>query len=217
MAHQDCPNVAQITLEMECDGQSIFQDWYFLHPGGWPLGAMQTLANDFRSAFQSDYPTLFSVDTSFIRVVAVDLSSLATERAVDAFGPGETGTVTGVSAANNVCWAVTKSTGQRGRGQQGRIFWGPIPAASVVSNSISESLANNIIGAINAVISAGLTGFPTAQHVVLSRYSGVDPVTHKPIPRPFGVGLPVHSMTYTNLDTDSQRDRLPGHRKHKAR
>jgi len=216
MAHQNCPNIAQVTIEMECDDQAIINDYFYEKPGGWVPAEMAEVANTFRSEWQSHMLTLYSEDVQFNRVVAVDLTSLSTERSVDAFSPGTTGTVTQPSAPNNVCWALTKATGTRGRGQQGRVFVGPIPETSVSSNSIAEVYANDYIAALQAVIDGVTIAIPTAYHVVLSRYHGVD-ANHKPIPRAVGIGLRVLARSYTNLDTDSQRDRLPGHKKHKAR
>jgi len=46
--------------------------------------------------------------------------------------------------------------------------------------------------------------------VVVSRFSGVDPDTGKPIPREAGVATPVLAPLVTDLTVDSQRRRLPG-------
>lgn len=216
MAHQDCPNIAQVTIEMEADGQRIFNDYFFERPAGWSAGDMQALANDFRSEWQSNMLGFYAATVSMIRVVAVDLTSLTTERAVDSFSPGENGSSASAATPNNVCWALTKSTGTRGRGQQGRIFVGPLIETAVTANQISETYANEYLAALQIVLDGAILGLTGAYHCVLSRYHGVD-VNHKPIPRAVGIGLRVLALTYTNLDTDSQRDRLPGHKRHKKR
>src|SRR5690349_13622370 len=117
MATQPCPNIAQVTLELESDGQKIQNDYYFAHAGGWSAGDMQTLGDAFRSAAVTHLPGKYCGDVTFIRVVATDLTSLAGERYVTQFAPGTVGTVGGQSSPNSVALALEKSTGNRGKGQ----------------------------------------------------------------------------------------------------
>jgi hypothetical protein len=65
-----------------------------------------------------------------------------------------------------------------------------------------------VLGAYNAL--GALLEPAGATWVVISRFSGVDPITHRPIPRSEGITTPIDNAAFTDNKSDSQRRRLPG-------
>lgn len=206
--NQPCPNIAQVTIEMEYDGQSIFQDYYFEKMGGYSTGDMSSFASAAVTEVSSEYPSLFTADVKFIRVVATDLTNLTKERHVQPFAAGLTGSVTGQSVAGNVAWSVQKQTGNRGKGAQGRIMWGPLPESNVGANTIDGTFAGLIVAEIVAVCDNIAAAVEGSFHVVLSRWENK-------VWREFGIGKPVLNIGFTNLTLDSMKLRLPQHKKRK--
>lgn len=217
MATQPCPDIAQTVIRMQSDLEGIFNDLHWLKPGGWVAGDMDTLANTLVTAATASLPGIYCNDVQLLEIVATDLTSLTSERAVVPFPSGTVGTVAGGSTANNVALAMQKITGNRGKGQTGRLFVGPLPESFVTQNEVSTVNAASIKAAFDALVTAVQAWDPIIQPVVLSRFLGVDPVTHKPIPRPAGIGHIQRSFGFTNLFVDSQKDRLPGHKKRKRK
>jgi hypothetical protein len=191
---------------MTRDGQAVFQDFYFKHGTSWASGNMSVLASEAKASFLAEYPALFTNEVAFVRVVATDLTSLASERAVEPFAAGVVGEAVGGAAANNVALSIQKQTGNRGKGKQGRIMWGPIPAANMTANQVSSVYAALVIAAMDALVAAVIAEFPTAQHVVLSRWDNG-------VWRTEGIGIPVLNIGYSNLYVDSMKDRLPQHKR----
>ncbi len=204
--NQPCPKIAQCTVELQADSQSVFQDWYFEKTSGWLHGEMETLGLAVMGEFQSNLLPHFATDVTAIRVVATDLSSLASERAVVPFPLTPAGGTAGHSLPNNVAWSIQKQTGNRGKGRQGRIMWGPIPTSSVVQDTVQSAYADPVMIDIFAYITAVTGILGGIGHVVLSRWDNK-------VWRPAGIGIPVTSMGYTNLVVDSLKLRLPQHKR----
>jgi|SRR5882672_676495 len=109
---------------------------------------------------------------------------------------------------NNVACCIQFKTAQHGRSFHGRNYIAGMPRDAFIKSEIAPANVtqlNDYAGGLMAVGSA--EGW--AQTVV-SRFSGVDPVTHKPIPRLVGVPTIVTSAFLTDNVADSQRRRLPG-------
>lgn len=208
MANQPCPNIASVVFKSVYDSQNIQNTMYFEKAGGWVAGDMADLASTAEAAWIAQMLGHYSNDVTFMGVVATDLTSLLGERAITTPDFGNVGTATGTSAPGNVAFAIQQQTGNRGRGKQGRFFYGPIPSGSIAENVIQQTPADGVVASLDAVVAAIVAGVPGASHVVLSRYAAG-------VKRPDGIGLPVTGMGYTNLYLDSQRDRLPFHKKRK--
>ncbi len=206
MATQPCPDIAQTTIEMECQGQAIYQTYYWLRNGGWGEGDMETLADAVKGETILHLTADFSADVTFNRVVATDLTSLAGERFVQPFPSPTVGGNVAPSLPNNVAWSVQKQTGNRGKGKQGRIMWGPIPDTEVENDQVTDVYAGAVVADITAFVDAIKLTHGGIDHVIVHRREG-------PNKLPEGLPIIVHSIGYTNTFTDSMKDRLPQHKK----
>lgn len=208
--YQPCPDIAQLSMFLQADGQNIQHNLYFYKPTHWDSTTIETLAADAHSAWLSTLGGTYTNQTAFFGVTATDLTSLSGVRAIVRDTTGITGTHTGSNLPNNVAFAVQLGTGSRGRGQQGRIFHGPLVATLTSQDTINSVYADSIVTAWRDFVAAAMTGLTGVTHVVLSRVHGGAKRTN-------GVGLAVVNIGYSNLLLDNQRDRLPLHKKRKRR
>jgi len=119
----------------------------------------------------------------------------------DATHASDTGEITGEDVPGNVAFALKFQTGHTGRSARGRNFISGIPEDAVTGNTITEAYADAYRDAYTSIATAlNSGGFPM---VVVSRYTlGAK--------RTVGLTLPVTVISYTDLNIDSQRNRLAG-------
>lgn len=208
MATQPCPGIAQVIISLQYDAQNIQNTLYFENTGGWIPGDMENLATAIDTAVAGSLMADYGQDVSYNGVTATDLTDLSSERHRIERVPAVVGGTVEDSAAANVAFCITFLTGSRGKGQQGRIFVGPIPDSQVLENKVTSIWANAYLVDLETVIAAGEASKPGTQHVVLSRWENK-------VKRPFGIGKLVTGVGPQNFYVDSQRDRLPFHKKHK--
>lgn len=209
MATQPCTNIAQIVVELTHTTEKIQNTFYYEKTDGYAVGDILDLASEFDTAFLAEIMPNYSTDVSFSRIVVTDLSSLAGERVVVTPVAPIAGAEVSESAPAVVALSVQKLTGSRGRGQQGRVFVGPIPEAYLSLNQVTAAYAQRFIDGYTAIDTAIALWQPTCGPVVLSRYSNG-------VKRPIGIGLPILSYGTTNLLVDVQDNRLPQHKRRRT-
>jgi hypothetical protein len=204
----EAAKVILIEVRMMLDSQKV-ENTLWAHTidtvDGTTLAAAATAVKDW---WVSDYGPLVSDLVTLREVVATD-QTIETGPQVTISGEGAAGGQIGGCMPNNVTLSVSFHTTSRGRSFRGRNYIVGIPV---------EQLATT-----NAVEATWAAGFPTAYEAlrealdavdwtwgVLSRFSGVEPDTGKPIPRASGLFTPIVSATLADLTIDSQRRRLPG-------
>lgn len=210
MATQPCPNIAQAQLQFYSDNELIEHSLYFEKDTGWTSGSITALAAEVGTQWATTVMPDYPEEVALYRCIATDLTSLEGSRAVYELPVPAAGSIIGGPTPNNVCFAMQLGTGSRGRGKQGRLFIGPLARADVTADKWLEARAEATATDIQSVATAVEAALPGANWVVLSRYSGG-------VKRANGIGLPVLSVGYSNLLTDSQKDRLPQHKKRKKR
>ena len=109
---------------------------------------------------------------------------------------------------NNVTFAVSFRTGTRGRSFRGRNYVVGLTEDQVAGNSLVAGVSALWIAAYEQLM-ADIAGAGW-QMVIASRFSGVDPTTHQPIPRAAGVTTPVTTILVVDDFIDSARRRLTG-------
>jgi hypothetical protein len=201
-------NVALVELRMEYDGQQVENTLYFAFPGAIDGTMLTDLCTEMKGWWAASYASVITDQVTLREVVATDLTT-ATSGQSSVSGGGETGDFLAVGMPGNVSLSVSFRTDFRGRSFRGRNFLVGIPISQV--EDISQVIAGyetGVLAAYNAVFASA-----TAQGVVwsvVSRFSGVDPVTHAPIPRVAGVPTPITSVILVDRTLDGMRQRLPG-------
>jgi len=209
MAFIPAPGVAQVEMVYLKDGEKV-ENVYHVAPvaGGTALPSLANIANAFEQWESADAKQFRTDDVTLTDIRVTNLSDEST--AVYDLPASIQGTGSASTLPNNVTFALKFNAAGRGRGKQGRTFWiGVIPGNTSGSN-MSVEQANALVTSY-----AGLRTFlteltPSVDLAVM--HQQVDGV--KINPRTYTM---VSSVAYTNLNLDSQRDRLPGHRRNKRK
>lgn len=206
MAFIPVPEVTEAILHFSLDGQLVENTLYFVGAGDDTIGANSVAGQISAWAAAQLLPLLCDdIVLDFVQANNLTTSSSATSVAPS----GESGSIVEEPVPNNVCACVSFRTGIRGRSFRGRNYVAAIPNSEVTLNTMSSTLVTNLTNAYNELLPAGgaLDGLTW---VVVSRFSGVDGVTGKPIPRTTGIFTLVESVLMVDAIVDSQRRRLPG-------
>jgi len=201
-------NTALVETRMLYDGQKVENTLWVLNEEAWGPSSLHELATEVITWWHDNYAGLVNTAVSLREVVCTDQT---TETSGQVVLPGgvNNGTLTGFAMPSNVSFSVSFHTTSRGRSFRGRNFIVGLNDTSLnLPNEVTDDYVEAVIDAYNAFNDTiGTAGW---QWVVASRFSGVDPTTHKPIPRTAGVTTPVANAAIADKTLDSQRRRLPG-------
>jgi len=203
-----CENCALVEFRATFDGQKVENTVYVLNEAAWDGSSLTELVTEAQNWWGVNYSGLASNVVHLAEVVATDLTTESSSQAsID--GGGFTGTVSGLALPGNCSVSVSFRTSSRGRSFRGRNYIIGIPESKLEGTSIiTTDYADLITTAYEAFLDTiGTAGWTW---VALSRFSGVDPTTHKPIPRSAGVMTPITNVLLVDRTIDSQRRRLPG-------
>jgi len=201
-------NTALIEVRMLLDNQKVENTLYCLNDGGWDATSLAELATEVKDWWNDSYSQLCTTDVTLREVVCTDLTTETGAQATVS-GAGGVGAVGGGSFPSNVTLAVSFRTGLRGRSFRGRNYIVGVGGTEQLGiNTLDADYVANVATQYNNLFTEVFTG--DFVWVVVSRYSGVDPDTGKPIPRVSGVTTPVTTVLVTDNTIDSQRRRLPG-------
>jgi hypothetical protein len=145
---------------------------------------------------------------SLYEIVATDLTSLFGIRKAYAVSPAIGGTLPNPLPANATV-AVKADIGRRGRGTSGRTFWIGLAEGQITApDQLAPLAASGIIAALNT-LRDDVAGITPIEGLCVPHFM-VDHV------RPPSVQADiVVQYLLSDFFLDSQRDRLPGHKKHK--
>ena len=201
-------NVCQVTM-VYSSGDDLMENVYYVHKGtSWTTSDINDLLTVFSTWESTVAADERSAEVSLIRMVGVDLTSLAGARVdLPLVAPIPGGEPSGALPAN-VTFAVKANIGERGKGRNGRKFWIGLAESMVAENLVDETRAGDIQTDLNGLITAVAAGPPAAALGIIHTVVAGIPQN----PAPF---TPILSFSYTDLTVDSQRDRLPGQKRHK--
>jgi hypothetical protein len=213
MATQNCPGILQVEMRYQADGQNVYNVFH-VRKGDlshWTSGEIDSVETNFRTGYwTTSQKPLLATDVALHEIVCTDLTDLAGLKQAYPISPAEAGTHTGASLPNSATVAVKAAIGTRGRGTSGRVFWPPIPETVVVGNTLDNTYAGLVTTALNDLMTAIDALIIPADLVVLSR-------RHANAARAVGIGEHIHSWVLTDATIDSQKNRLPRHRRSRRR
>lgn len=202
------PNIVQVQMIYTSGGEKVENVFHVHKDSTWDLTDLGSLAAAFESWEATTGSQYRSEQVSLIRIVATDLSSLTSGRVDQQLAVTVDGQDVSPVLPNNATFAIKNNIGERGRGRNGRVFWIGLAENQVIGSTIDTTVADNIQSALNTLQTDIAAAVPGAALGVMHRPPG-DP--------PSGVATfsATQNFTYTDLTLDSQRDRLPGHKRHK--
>jgi hypothetical protein len=208
MAFVPVPGVIQVDVIYLWSGQRVENTLYFQKGDGWTLPQIIDWVDQLNTLISEELMPLLNNSIQFIELIARLLDTASSIGYSLPISPAVSGGVAGEGMPNNVTYTISLKTGLTGRSFRGRNFVPGLSPDNVNGNTIASGFRTGILAFYNELRAlAESTGNPL---VVVSRYSGVNPTTGKPIPRVEGIATEVISITTFDDIVDSQRRRLPG-------
>lgn len=208
MATQPIPNTAQVDMKYLVNGEGVENVYHVLSDDGWNASTLSDLA-DVMTTWENAAPNSNrSAACSLIEVICTDLTSLDAARFVKAVNPPIAGQLVSDALPNNATFAVKANIGSRGRGRSGRSFWVGLAESQIDLGHMDTASADDIVIAMNDLIDAIVAGSSAWTLVVAHRVADG-------VPLPVGTTSPILAYSYSDLSIDSQRDRLPNHKRHR--
>jgi hypothetical protein len=191
---------------MTANGQQVENtDWFrFLDPYGAP--EMTLLGDNLLIWWQDEYEPLVSSGVQLREIVLTDMASATGPQVTVVPATPVTGDNTANIVPGNVTLSVSFRTASRGRSFRGRNYVVGLTEDQIVGNDFAAGVTASWEAAYTALIA--VPAGSSAEWVVVSRFSGVDPVTHAPIPRVAGIATPVTAVVVVDNFVDSARRRL---------
>lgn len=195
------PNTVRVNFDMDFNSEPVSCGYHFSR-FSFSLTDLEALAGACQSAWADNIMPNVSAAVLFY---AVGASGLNVENDIFVFNniePAVAGGQSSTSLPNDTAFAVTTTTGLRGRGYTGRLYIpGLVSSQRSDANHLEDGVANSLVDGITAVRLAGL-GLGWTPVLVHSQANNVllNPKTTTPI-----VG-----EEFKDLRLDTQVRRLPG-------
>lgn len=207
---QPCPGTLQVDMKYVRDAQEVRNVFHIFKETAdhWDVPMINAVLDYFEDTFWPAVKTLLPADISLMEFVGTDLTDLDGYRVVRPISPAQPGTGADPGCPNNISLAVRLGAQNRGRGVNGRFFIPALMESQVTGNRVEAGTVAAWCAALGAIITGiqALDGSP--DWVVLSRYlNGAKRVA--------GFVRPILNVACSDLYVDSQKLRLPFHKKHK--
>jgi hypothetical protein len=212
MANQPVLGVVEVREQFLYSGERVENVYHVAHSSidPWNLVDMEDLASAFADWEDATASTHRPTSVQAVNIVVSDLTSLNALRLNRPLTPVINGALLQDSLPNNATIAVKLDTHDRGRGRNGRIFWIGLGEGQVAENELLPAARDDILSSMEALRTAIQT-LNAAYHLVV-----VHRVIHGVRPAQADYSQ-VYSFSMADLVIDSQKNRLPFHRRHKKR
>lgn len=209
MAGQVAPKVARFELMYRTADAQLANVFHArATAASWDSSTMDAVEAAFVSWFTTTAYQYINQAMGLFEIIATDLTSLSGIRKVYPISPELLGNITADPLPSNATFAIKANIGTRGRGQSGRLFWPSLSADQVTLDQLNKTNADELVTTMNTLRTsiAAVTGCDglCVPHFMVG---GVRP--------PSVSNSLIISYAYSDLYVDSQRDRLPFHKKHR--
>jgi hypothetical protein len=188
---------------------ATMENVYHAHKdSAWTLTEVADLASLFRDWEEVTASPLRAGQVSLTRITATDLTGPTGQRADVVIDPPIAGGAAGPILPANVTWAVKANIGERGKGRNGRTYWIGLSEDMVILSQMDPTIGADIVAALNTLRTTLPASTLACDLGIIHQYVAKVHIT----PAPFS---PIVVWSATDLLIDSQRDRLPGHKRHK--
>jgi len=202
MAFIAVPDVAQVEMVYNWNGQKVQNVLHYYFPTGYNAALLNNLAVAVKDKWIAQLKAEMATQISLIEVKAIDLSDINGPTATISSGLPSAGTKAGTTMPNNVTCVITKRTALRGRSFRGRIYMPGLIFQQTNLNDLAAGVGATLVTKWSTFMT--VTDALANDHVlgVISRYTNN-------APRATGIFTLVTHMT-TGGVLDSLRRRLPG-------
>jgi hypothetical protein len=208
MPHQDVTNTVAAELRFFLGSNNAQNTLHALCSTTPGLADLEDLGAVIDAWIETQWAPIASEDWSATEIVLTSLDSIDGPRISIPISPAVPGELAFDAIPPNATIAVKEDIGRRGRGTAGRVFWIGLAENQVNGASLEPAAATAIVAALEDLRTSveGLANFEglCVPHLTVA---GVHP-------DPASSTL-VQRFLLTNLYMDSQKDRLPFHRKKK--
>lgn len=210
LPYQSVPDVAQFQMIYAADGQRVQNDLYFHKEGDWAQADLNAAIAAIGTEWASSWQALLPTEMELSQIIGTGLTSLDSPRVAGELPAPLPGTNVSPALPLNVTLAIKLQTASRGRGRNGRIFWPALCEAQVVANEASAAFVTDAVDAVISLQGVVVASGPGITPVVVHRYRN----GARLMPGEFSAIVEVVS---TDRYIDSQKNRLPFHKKHKKK
>lgn len=201
-------NTIECELRYEQDDQQLENTLYFHLATPWSVPTIQTHGTELISWWATEIAPQTSVNVVLREVYITDLTTVSAPAVSVVPLLLTQGTRAVPALPNNVSLVTSFRTDSRGRSFRGRNYFVGLCEDQVDENTVDPGVLTALVAAYNDLLPGG--ALTRGVWSVVSRFSGVDPVTHDPIPRAAAVVTPITTVVIVDDTIDSQRRRLPG-------
>lgn len=224
MAFIACPGVAQVVLQVVNGEGDIGENVLNVYKGStsaWTATELTNLANGIDTWSTTgdgaghNYVSNLRTTCTLQAIVCRDLTSQTGPEVTKSVA--HVGSDAGTPLPDGISKAFTLRTGLVGRSQRGRVFALFLTVNAQDGTDKNKMLAGTLASYVTmwgSLITAVPAITAAWQWVVLSKFSGVNGTTGKPIPRSSGQVTPISSVGYSHVYLDYQRRRAPAHARH---
>lgn len=206
---QVVPKVARFELWYTIPGNTIANIFHVrATTTSWAEADLDACEQAFEDWFSTTASQYINADCDLFQIIATDLTNLSGIRKVYPISPSLSGAMNNQLLPANVTFALKANIGTRGRGTSGRTFWPALGDTQVVNESMNGAAATLLVGAMNQLIT-DIGAVTNVDSLVVPHFivGGVRP--------PTVAASDITSYGFSDLFLDSQRLRLPNHKKHK--
>jgi len=208
MPHQNVTNTVQIEMRFVMGNNNAQNTLHALCTGEPGLSDLSLLGAAVDAWIETEWAPLAASAWQATEIVLTSLDSIDGPRRSIPISPPVPGEGVSEALPANATWAVKEDIGRRGRGTAGRIFWIGLQENQCSGNTIDSAAATAIVAALEALRTdvEGTAGFDglCVPHLMVG---GVRPET--------ATSSLVQQFVATDLSVDSQKNRLPFHKKKK--
>lgn len=201
MAFQSAPECAEAVIHCTTSGKEQINVLNFWKPGGYVQADIDSLASVVDINVGTNYIPIIAAGTNYNFTLVRGLTNIIDLTATDSTNAGPGTNPGSVELPSNVTLCVTLRTGFTGRSARGRFYTiGPTQTNMAAQNLFTSAYGNAAVNFLTGLQADALLAGWTL--IVLSRFSGG-------VKRAVATHTTVNDINYRNLDSDSQRGRLP--------
>lgn len=183
-------------------GQIIQNVFYFRRSGGWSEANLLEQLTELLAAWHINIKPLLPTVITLVDLIATDVATEDAEQAtLAASAPGTNATAAFENPGTT--FAIKFATDRVGRSYRGRMYWPVLLTTQVNEGQIASTAAALAIVAGVADMFADTSSVTGNEHVIVSYMNDCAWRTTAAV-------TAVRTYTYTDLNLDSQRRRLPG-------